>query len=303
MGDETGGGRLIVIRDYVAAMRQRADALRGRVLRPAEPSRGAAAEEVLQELDTAQEELLVADEELRRQSEELERIRHGIAAELRRFRDLFDHAPDGYVETDARGVVRIANRTLAAQLNILPRFLEQKPLVSFVARGDCDRFRGLVGRLAEGRAVRAVSVRLRPRQGGTPFFVDLHAVPIVSPERQLLGARWTIRPMGGDDDTPASLASVRDVLKAIVVQAEAAAASKRVRVVTEAECEIPLEPERAASWFSILSAVLRAEVASGERDSELRVVAKAGAGATSVVEWQIGSAQVSLTATGSHSPG
>src|SRR4051812_2087541 len=100
-------GKLVVIRDYVTAMRARSAGLRERLFSSAGPS----AAEAIQELETTQEELAVADEELWSQAAELERVRAKYAAELRYYRDLFDRAPDGYAETDPHGVIRDGNQT------------------------------------------------------------------------------------------------------------------------------------------------------------------------------------------------
>ena len=64
----------------------------------------------LEELQTANEELRVAEEELRVQTEELERSRDRLEHERRRYRDLFDFAPDPYVITSPEGLIIEANQ-------------------------------------------------------------------------------------------------------------------------------------------------------------------------------------------------
>jgi PAS domain-containing protein len=290
--ERSGGGTLILIRNYMAAMRDRTLALKGRILQPVEwTSPMAAAEAALQELDTAHEELLVADEELRRQSEELERIRQGIAAELRRFRDLFDHSPDGYVETDPRGVVRVANRTLAAELNIPVQFLERKPLVSFVHRADCARFNAMLPRLAAGESVRGVSLRLRPRRAGAPFLASLHAVPVLAPSRQVLAVRWTVRTFPSAEDAPLPLTSVRQLADAAASRSSAKAAGKGVALSVEIERDSTLEPEQAARWLPIFFALVESEIAAAHTGSHVRIFAKREATA---IGWRVGGASLSL---------
>src|SRR4051812_28505142 len=105
--------RIILIREYVHSMRERIAVLRGR----SDGGQHALAT-AYQEIETAHEELTVADEELRAQADALEALRASTADELRHYRRLFDEAPDGYVVTDAHGVVLEANRTIAAALHV-----------------------------------------------------------------------------------------------------------------------------------------------------------------------------------------
>jgi PAS domain-containing protein len=185
---------ILKIQDFVSAMRLRAAALRERT------SEGSAEvlAEAFAELETTQEELTVAEEELRAHAERAGQASLALAGELRMFRELFDHSPDGYARTDGRGVVRIANRTLATQLNIHPRFLENKPLINFVARADCKPFRALLMRLGEGgQQPCELRVRLRPRNGRPPFYAD---VRVVAREGNG-GVYWAIRPVS---DQPAA---------------------------------------------------------------------------------------------------
>ena len=59
--------------------------------------------EVLEELQSTLEELRVAEETLRKQNDELMLASETIEAERRRYEDLFEFAPDGYLATDAMG--------------------------------------------------------------------------------------------------------------------------------------------------------------------------------------------------------
>ena len=61
--------------------------------------------EALEDLRTALEELHIADEELRQQNEELATARLAVEAERQRYQELFDFAPDGYLLTDAAGII------------------------------------------------------------------------------------------------------------------------------------------------------------------------------------------------------
>src|SRR5687768_10262631 len=61
------------------------------------------------EIDTQWEELSTAVEELRVQNDQLAATQEQIERERRRYRNLFDLAPDAHFLTDGRGLVLQAN--------------------------------------------------------------------------------------------------------------------------------------------------------------------------------------------------
>ncbi len=286
------GGRLLLIREYVSTMRQRSQALRGRALGSA-PGDQIAAAEACQELETAHEELAVADEELRAQSlRSSNGSRQELAGEVRRFRDLFDHAPDGYVETDTRAVVRLANRTIAARLNIPPAFLERKPLINFVVRGDCDRFRAAILELQRGGSVTGMAIRLRPRRGKAPFLVDVQATPVTGLAQRVVAIRWGLRVVAPvDDPLPRAIASADALVSALVAQSNGTVLARRLRLAIEVNARRDVSPETASAWFPILSAAMKAELASAMPGSELRIAAD---DASEGIAWRVGAALLLL---------
>ena len=84
------------------------------------------------ELGIASEELQVALEELKQQNEQLVAAQTEIERQRQRYQDLFEFAPDGYLVTDAAGIIEEANCTAAKLLNVSQRFLVGKPLIIFV---------------------------------------------------------------------------------------------------------------------------------------------------------------------------
>jgi PAS domain-containing protein len=64
------------------------------------------------------EELQVSGEELRVQNEELAAARQTVETERQRYQELFDFAPDGYLVTNAEGVIQEANRAAAGLLRV-----------------------------------------------------------------------------------------------------------------------------------------------------------------------------------------
>ncbi|MBW4453691.1 MAG: EAL domain-containing protein [Nostoc indistinguendum CM1-VF10] len=78
--------------------------------------------EAFEELHTAMEELLTA-------SEELKLTRAAVEKERQRYQDLFEFAPDGYLVTNAAGIILEANYTAATLLGVHQKHLVGKPLI------------------------------------------------------------------------------------------------------------------------------------------------------------------------------
>src|SRR5512147_750341 len=70
--------------------------------------------------------LRTAVEVLQRQNAELVSIRQAFEAERRRYREIFESAPDGYVLTTLGGVILEANYVAAALLGVRQDFLISK---------------------------------------------------------------------------------------------------------------------------------------------------------------------------------
>ncbi len=87
------------------------------------------------ELSIALEELGVTTEELRQQNEELLVTQQLLAAERQHYQNLFEFAPDAYVVTDGKGVIRAINGAAENLLNIRGDYAANKPLIVFIAAG------------------------------------------------------------------------------------------------------------------------------------------------------------------------
>lgn len=146
----------------------------------------------LEELRGALEELQVAEEELRAQNEELLQAHEALEQERRRYLELFEFAPDGYLVTDLRGTILEANRAASQLLNLRAELLLGKPLISFVPVEARRLFRNLLMRLRSGEAVQEVELPLRPR-GKEPFPAALAAGAMLGPDGQPAGLRWLVR--------------------------------------------------------------------------------------------------------------
>jgi len=76
-----------------------------------------------EDLMTAFEALLLADEELKAHSEALVATSNELDRERRKFRELFEFAPDAYLITDLYGTIREANVAAGRLLGLEPKFL------------------------------------------------------------------------------------------------------------------------------------------------------------------------------------
>ena len=158
--------------------------------------------ETFEELEVTREELAVADEEISSSEARFEEAVRTLEASVRHYRELFDGAPDAYAVTDGAGMIREGNRALSADLGIHKAFLERKPLVNFVARGDVREYRDFLGALVGGKSDGGrIALHFRPRNGAPVFLAEITTSIVSSPEHRVLFIRWALRkaraPEGG----------------------------------------------------------------------------------------------------------
>ena len=149
---------------------------------------------LLHDLSVSLEELEVTHEELLAANEEMEETRRQVESERQRYLDLFEGAPDGYVVTDANGMIVEANIAAASMLNTRDDFLTGKPLVLFVTDEGKKEFHSRVIRLSSGerRDVREWELALQPRdRAPVPVLVSVSAVR--EAEGTATRLRWLLR--------------------------------------------------------------------------------------------------------------
>lgn len=130
------------------------------------------------------DQLRVAVDELEELAEEVDQVRSGrreaaleAAGQRRRYEELFELAPDGYVITDQAGVILQANRAAAALLEVPAERLAGKPLLLYFDDVDRQLFHRQLGTaLRAGAGVVEWQATARPRQGeATPVAVRCSA--------------------------------------------------------------------------------------------------------------------------------
>ena len=151
----------------------------------------AVVEELIEEAYTALEELRVSGEELREQNEQLEVSQTQLAIERERYRELFDFAPDAYLVTDAKGIIREANRAAAELLGVGGDELWQKPLVIWVSPEDREQFHTRLPGVARRGHVGEWELRVQPRgRSAVPVAITVSATIRTGGTD---GLRWLLR--------------------------------------------------------------------------------------------------------------
>jgi PAS domain S-box-containing protein len=150
--------------------------------------------EVVEQLEPSLEELPVAGEELRRQNrqnDELLTTRSEPDAERQKYEELFEFAPDGYLVTDANGVILEANRKATHLLRVERRFLEGTPFVNYVAEAEHKNFRSELRRVLRS-AYHRTEFLLCPR-GGEAFDAELTVALRRDSEGSPIRLHWLVR--------------------------------------------------------------------------------------------------------------
>jgi PAS domain S-box-containing protein len=148
--------------------------------------------QALAELSVTVEELRVAEEELREQADELAASRDLLEIERRRYLDLFEFAPDGYLVTDANGVIHEVNRPAAMLLGRPTERLRGKPLAIFVAPRELPAFRLSLAAAAKAEAVQVWDSCLKGPDHAERD-VECMVAPVRDPRRgHLLELRWRL---------------------------------------------------------------------------------------------------------------
>ena len=148
--------RVRELEDWTAQLDRDIAILRGR------SEAGFAREETLAVLDNSFAELHAASQELTDQTQHLEQAVSEGAAARRRHEALVGLMTDGVLETDEWGVIRNASPAAAQLLNVRADYLQQKPLVLFVAEEERRVITNALAALGSDK-VQRWDVRLQPR--------------------------------------------------------------------------------------------------------------------------------------------
>lgn len=144
------------------------------------------------ELGVASEELQVAVEELRQQNEVLNATLELVAAERKRYQDLFQFAPQAYLVTSLEGMIQEANRMAAQLLGVPMQFLIGKPLLPFVHPIDRPSYWQEILQRQQRDSFQDWPFRLQSRQQET-IDVACSLLAIRDQAEQSIGFRWVLK--------------------------------------------------------------------------------------------------------------
>ncbi|PHM06416.1 PAS domain-containing hybrid sensor histidine kinase/response regulator [Nostoc sp. 'Peltigera malacea cyanobiont' DB3992] len=143
-------------------------------------------------LQQAMTEISISLEELQQQNEELIATRHLIEAERQRYYDLFNFAPDGYLLTDATGIIQEANYAAAKLLNVRQSYLIGKPMAVFVHQTERQKFRQIMLQLQQQGQIKREELRFFHEEGITDFPAEITAIA-VDRQGKTENLRWLFR--------------------------------------------------------------------------------------------------------------
>lgn len=161
-------------------------------------------------------------EELRQQNEVLAESHLAVESELKKYVELFEFAPDGYLVTDKYANILKANRAAAQLLNVSQEDLVKKPLVNFVPLPERRKFRSKLNQLQQGKKLKHGFVQIQP--GDSAALPALFTVvPIQNFQGEIEGFRWWL--MDWDetqDEQPSSVSnpSVPKTASTTLIQAQ-----------------------------------------------------------------------------------
>lgn len=147
------------------------------------------------QLQVALEELEVLEEELRQQNEELASARETAEEQWQRYQDLFNLAPDGYIVTNASGIIQEVNLATISLLFANREELVGKPLICWVAERDRPVFLEQLNWLNNSlipQPVQSWEFALQSKTGNS-FPAAVSVATVSNFQGELVGFRWQIR--------------------------------------------------------------------------------------------------------------
>ncbi|MBI5014676.1 MAG: sigma 54-interacting transcriptional regulator [Deltaproteobacteria bacterium] len=119
-----------------------------------------------EEMQRIVHELEVHQIELEMQNEELRRTQDRFELALKRYQNLYDFAPVGYVTLDAHGLIQEVNSACVRLLGLDRRFLVKKQFASLINDADGKKlFLNHMKNVLQGQGVQRCEIRLNGRDG------------------------------------------------------------------------------------------------------------------------------------------
>ncbi|MBD2504286.1 helix-turn-helix domain-containing protein [Anabaena azotica] len=148
--------------------------------------------QAFKELYSSSKLVQLAAEELYHQNEELLKTRSLLEAERQHYYDLFEFAPDGYLVTNAEGIIQKANLKAAKLLNAPKHLLVDKSIINFIRLEERESFRSELNQLSQTDQTRELVVCLQQLHGEY-FDAALTVVALYNQNGEINALRWLLR--------------------------------------------------------------------------------------------------------------
>ena len=126
-------------------------------------------------------ELRVHQEELEIQNEELQQTQLQLKASHRKYTDLYDFAPVGYLTLDKDGIILDANLTASRTLNIERGILTKSRFGLYVDNEDKDKFHLYLRNVFKTKSAQSCELRFL-KKDGSKFYAHLEGIYIKGSE-------------------------------------------------------------------------------------------------------------------------
>lgn len=166
------------------------------------------------ELNASLEALHNAEAELLLQNQLIEVTQNLREAEQKRYQDLFNFAPDGYLVTNASHIIEAANYAARNMLRLEDAPLMYHSLISFVCKSDRHTFLQQIRRLSQSYETQHFEVHLCPKSS-LPFQAAIAVTQILDGNGDCTGFRWLIRDITMQKHAQNKLQQQKEMLQAI----------------------------------------------------------------------------------------
>ncbi|MBK1986256.1 PAS domain S-box protein [Sphaerospermopsis aphanizomenoides BCCUSP55] len=170
--------------------------------------------QIQEKLQETLEELQIVEEEIRKQNEQLAAAREMAELERRRYQDLFEFTPDGYLVTDKLGIIQEANHAASSLLLVHPKYLVGKPITVFIAPSDRH---AVISHLRNSQHFQEWEIYLQPREG-KPFPASVRLRAVYDRQGQWHGWSWLLSDISDRKQAEIALRQSSDELEKRVAE-------------------------------------------------------------------------------------
>jgi PAS domain S-box-containing protein len=194
--------------------------------------------QTIDHLKTSIEELRAEAASLRRESDEIFQSEAALQRERRRYLDLFEQAPDGYIVTSPSGIIQEVNWAACKLLKRPPERLIRKPIYVFFEPDVARSVRTRVQQLAGGAdpAYFEAALRLPPNTPIEAEFSVARGFDAITAE--VVQLRWRIHEIGSRKAAERELKESRQLLRDLTARLEAVREDERARLAREVHDEL-----------------------------------------------------------------